>query len=98
MAVESTAGVRLTGELLSAATESGTLDNGKGWSKGVVKMLVGDFVERVSFPTLADADLALGGAERGQLVTLEVRPQGAFEEASGRRSKVTYRGNVAVGV
>jgi hypothetical protein len=92
MAVDTTAGVRITGELLSAAHEEGLLDNGKPWSKGVVKVLVGDSVERVSWPTLEEAEAALDGAERGSIVTLPVRPQGAFDEATGRRSRVTYRG------
>lgn len=92
MAVDSTAGVRISGELLSVALEEGTLDNGRAWSKGVVKLLVGDFVERVGYATLEDAEAATAGAERGQLVTVDVRPQGAYDEATRRRSKVTWRG------
>jgi len=92
MAVDSTAGVRITGELLSVALEEGTLDNGRPWSKGVVKLLVGDFVERVGFSTLDDAETATAGAQRGETVTLDVRPQGAYDETTRRRSKVTWRG------
>lgn len=92
MAVDTTAGVRITGELLSCALEEGTLDNGRAWSKGVVKVLMGDFVERIGYPTLDEAEAAIGGAQRGDLVTLDVRPQGAYDEATGRRARVTWRG------
>lgn len=92
MAVDSTAGIQITGELLSVAHEEGTLDNGKPWSKGVVKLLVGDFVERISYGTLEAAQLAVGSEERGQMITLAVQPQGAYDEATRRRSKVSFRG------
>ncbi len=92
MAVDSTAGVRITGELLSVALEEGMLDNGRAWSKGVVKLLVGDYVERVGYATLEEANAATAGFQRGEAVTLDVRPQGAFDEATRRRSKVTWRG------
>lgn len=92
MAVDTTAGVRITGELLSVTHEEGVLDNGRPWSKGVVKLLLGDNVERVGFATLAEAQEATAGAARGDLVELAVRPQGAYDEATQRRSKVTWRG------
>lgn len=92
MAVDSTAGIKITGELLSVALEEGELDNGRPWSKGVVKLLIGDFVERISYGDLAAAEAATDGASRGDSITLEVRPQGAYDEATRRRSKVTFRG------
>jgi len=92
MAVDSTAGLRITGELLSVALEEGTLDSGKAWSKGVVKLLVGDYVERVGYATLEEAQTATEGAQRGDLVSLSVRAQVAYDEATRRRSKVTWRG------
>lgn len=92
MAVDTTAGVRITGELLSVALEEGTLDSGRPWSKGVVKLLVGDFVERIGYATLDQAERVTEGTQRGDVVTLDVRPQGAYDEATKRRSKVTWRG------
>lgn len=92
MAVDSTAGVSVTGELLSVTFEEGTLDNGKPWSKGVVKLLIGDNVERIGFKTLEEAEAAVGQGQRGDLVSVGARPQGAYDEATGRRSRVTWRG------
>ncbi len=94
MAVDTTAGVRITGELLSVTFEEGTLDNGRVWSKGVVKVLIGDNVERIGFANLDDAKSAVDGSERGEVVTLDARPQGAYDEATQRRSRVTWRGVV----
>lgn len=88
-------GLTLSGELLSVGEESGDFE-GRPWVLGVVKVLQGDDVQRVSFRSLADAEAAVGGAARGDLVTLAVRAQGAWDESTGRRSRVKFRG-VAVG-
>jgi hypothetical protein len=96
MAGDSTArGVVLTGELLSYEEESGEIE-GRPWVNYVAKLLMpGDFIERVKYRKQAEGDEALSGAQRGDTVSLRVIPQGAWDEQTGRRSKVTWRGVTA---
>lgn len=88
-------GLWLTGELVAPPTPSKpyTDKNGTLHNPVNVDLLVGRYVERVEFDSLAEAMAAIGGdASLREIVTIPVRARGGWDPGNRRFGRVSYSG------
>jgi len=60
-----------------------------------VDLLVGRYVERIEFDSMAEAQAVIHGAELRSIVTIPVRARGGWDSTNRRWGRVSYSGRLS---